>query len=286
MRLRAWGQCRLLFNAGTRTSSRQVTNRKSLRPLLQRKRRAVPVQNTQPVPTSAVIDVTPPEQPQPIQPITQPVQPIPQPVESSAVQSDQMPSAAPHANSNLYSGPPQDMIVGDSVVIRADLSIAHDGIVPDQSPRFTGAPPLGRKRGSQQAQPQQPHPEQQPEPVLAETFQPAPQSAEADQYSSLSSDVPPGVVVHTGPVAKGKRKEQQQASVNHEDPNQQPTSFVVPDSTETVASYDYTLHQKRYRNHKDKRLSLNRKFMFHQLLMSNRRCIRCLTRQWPKRLRS
>ncbi len=165
---------------------------------------------------------------------------VSQPEKQIAAQVEQAQPATANASANLPSPvTQQDMVIGDNVVIRADLSIAHDGVVQEQVQRFTGAPPIGRKPRGQQQQQQPIQPEQ--EAALAETFQPVPQSAEAEQYSSLTGDVPPGVVVHSGPVAKGKRKETQQSPVNPEDPNQSPTSYAIPDSTETVASYDYTL---------------------------------------------
>jgi hypothetical protein len=77
------------------------------------------------------------------------------------------------------------------------------------------------------------------QPSIAESFQPVSQNPESEGYSSLTSDVPPGVVVHSGPVSKGRKKEQSQSTLPIEDPNRQPG--MTPLETETVASYDYTL---------------------------------------------
>lgn len=208
--------------------------------------------------------------------------------------------AAQQRNQMQHQQQSSDPTTGEMMIIKADLSIAHDAIPQEPVQRFVGAPPVGKRRGpagsSQPQVPQQaadpvpqqapnPVPQQAPnpvpqtaagsvpqqapgpvpqqasdpvpqqpaapvskpapwslEPALAESFQPAPQSDDANTYSSLSSDVPPGVVIHAGPVPKAKKKETPPAPGNFEDPNLQPGTYAVPPTpTETVASYDYTL---------------------------------------------
>jgi len=176
-----------------------------------------------------------------------------------------------------------DPKTGETVIIKADLSIAHDAIAPDPVQRFTGAPPVGKRRGTtdksaqtqpaaqevpvaQPVQPVQPAlepaaqtqtfqasdpqstqhypwsiPAQTAEPALAESFPPASQSDESERYSSLTSDVPPGVVVHNGPVSKGRKKDPNQVPVPVENPSLQSGIQPTLSETETVASYDYTL---------------------------------------------
>ena len=135
---------------------------------------------------------------------------------------------------------PDSGLPANPVEIKADLSIAHDAIIPEPFARYTGLPPAGKRRGapsekeqSGQAESAQPAPDQ--------LFQPVNQVTEPEVDSSLTDDVPPGVVLHTGPVPSKRRKNSQpSADLKGEDPNQQPTSLYAPEA-ELVASYDYTL---------------------------------------------
>ncbi len=146
---------------------------------------------------------------------------------------------------------PTSGLIDQPIEIKADLSISHDAIIPEPLTRYTGLPPAGKRRGApaEKEQSVQAEPVQLDQPTSTESFQQAPvELVQASNLvpapevlSGLTDDVPPGVVLHTGPVPSKRRKNSQPSEQSkEEDPNQQPTSFAVPEA-ELIASYDYTL---------------------------------------------
>ncbi len=142
-------------------------------------------------------------------------------------------------------------LIDKPIEIKADLSISHDALIPEPLTRYTGLPPASKRRGVpvEKEQSAQPELAQLDQPIPTESFQQAPVESsqasnlvpEPEVFSSLTDDVPPGVVLHTGPVPSKRRKNSQPSEpFNEEDPNQQSVSFAVPEA-ELVASYDYTL---------------------------------------------
>lgn len=126
--------------------------------------------------------------------------------------------------------------------VRADLSIAHDQFAAEQVSRYKGAGPVSKRRiATNQPQPADSTPTEAAASATPDVLEQliTQQPALPSPLSSLTEDVPPGVVIHNGPVSKGKSKPPIPKSILHEDPNHPPGAYAIPNSTELGAANNF-----------------------------------------------